>query len=154
MEKPQTAHPMSFTWTSHIAASMHYRMQNLYPINSPAIDHCVGVHQQTIVGILSPQISIMSSSMLRRALRNSVCYLVLVVDMWGNHTSFQLVCVNFISLVNSYVGLWEEEPQTAQSMSFTWVSYIAASMLTGCSTLRNQSNAHISSVLASSYKYC
>ena len=25
-EEPQTAHPMSFTWASHIAASVHYGM--------------------------------------------------------------------------------------------------------------------------------
>ncbi len=29
-------------------------------------------------------------------------------------------------------GLREEEPQTAHPMSFTWASYIAASVLTGC----------------------
>ncbi len=26
-EQPQTAHPMSFTWVSHIAASVHYTLQ-------------------------------------------------------------------------------------------------------------------------------
>ncbi len=45
------------------------------------------------------------------------------------------VSVNFISLVTSCVGLQEEEPQTAPPMSFTWVSHIAASMLTECKTL-------------------
>ncbi len=44
------------------------------------------------------------------------------------------------SLVTSCAGLRELEPQTAYPMSFTWASHIAASALTGCSTLPNQSN--------------
>ena len=40
------------------------------------------------------------------------------------------VSVNFVSLFTSCVGL-QEEPHTAYSMSFTWVSHIVASMLTG-----------------------
>ena len=39
------------------------------------------------------------------------------------------VSVNFISLVITNVGLQEEEPQTTHPKSFTWVSYIAGSML-------------------------
>ena len=39
--------------------------------------------------------------------------------------------VNFISLLIACVGLREEEPQTVPSMSITWVSHIAASVLTG-----------------------
>ena len=44
--------------------------------------------------------------------------------------------VNFISVVTSCTGLWEEEPQTAHPTSFTWASHIAASMLMG-RTLRS-----------------
>ena len=40
--------------------------------------------------------------------------------------------VNFISQVTSCVRLREEEPQTAFPMSFTQVSHIATSLLTGC----------------------
>ena len=39
------------------------------------------------------------------------------------------VSVNFISSVNFCAGLQEEEPQKAVSMSFTWVSHIATSVL-------------------------
>ena len=46
--------------------------------------------------------------------------------------------VNFISLVTSCAGLQGEEQQTAHLMS-TWASHIAASMLTGRSTLPDQS---------------
>ncbi len=45
----------------------------------------------------------------------------------------------FLLLVTSCVGLWKEEPQTARPMSFTWVSHIAANVLTRCKTLPNQS---------------
>ena len=51
--------------------------------------------------------------------------------------------VNFISLVTSRDVLREEEPQTAHPMSFTWVSHIVASVLTGHQTLPKQSfNCH------------
>ena len=39
--------------------------------------------------------------------------------------------VNFISVVTSCAGLWEEAPQTAHLTSFTWASHIAASVLMG-----------------------
>ena len=41
------------------------------------------------------------------------------------------VSVNFISPVTSGFGLREEEPQTALTMSFTWASHIATSVLLG-----------------------
>ena len=39
-EEPQTACPMSFTWASHIAASMHYGMCNFYLINNSQPKEC------------------------------------------------------------------------------------------------------------------
>ena len=47
------------------------------------------------------------------------------------------VSVNFTSLVTC-VRFRMEEPLTAYPMSITWASHIAASVLTGCSTLPNQ----------------
>ena len=32
-EEPKTTYAMPFMYASHIAASMHYRVQNVYPIN-------------------------------------------------------------------------------------------------------------------------
>ena len=55
------------------------------------------------------------------------------VFSWNMAVLFEMaptVSVNFISLVTPCVGL-REEPRTAYSMSFTWVSHISASMLMG-----------------------
>ena len=42
------------------------------------------------------------------------------------------VSVNLMSLVTSCDRLLEEKPQIAFPLSFTWVSHIAASVVTGC----------------------
>ncbi len=58
----------------------------------------------------------------------------------AQRTSVNLI-KSHISLVTC-VGL-QEEPQTAYPMSFTWASHIATSMLTGYSTLHNQSTSSV-----------
>ena len=50
----------------------------------------------------------------------------------GRH-DIHLTSVIFASFVTSFLGLWEDKPQTADPMSLTWVrlSHTAASKLRG-----------------------
>ena len=58
-------------------------------------------------------------------------YSVAQLSEMSNFEMVPNVSVNFISLVTSCLGLPGEKPETAHLMSFTWASYIAASVLTG-----------------------
>ncbi len=71
-------------------------------------------------------------------------------SLHGHHEMAPSVSVNFISLVTSCVGLWEEEPQTAHPMPFTWASHIATILLTGRWTLPSQSIFTWTSYIATS----
>ena len=51
-----------------------------------------------------------------------------------HNLKWHLMCLNFISLATSSFGRHEEESLTALSMSFTWLSHVAVSMLMGCYT--------------------